>query len=228
MSSNLRSLWTPAPELSKLNDDVHQPREGRLADPEGGPGGTSRAGCGGCAPARHDESDTACGTQAHVALGLVGVTTPPSNLSAATHAGPDAQVSATTLSTNSHMSHITDNTTFTYDQQGIAPRRGKRRLSPETRKQIADQRRAGVMVKQLAADYDLNRRTIMEVLRTEGIPARKPTLGPEHRDEIARLYATGLSVAQVALRFGVSDDLMFHTFRRLGIPTRPRRGAGPR
>ncbi len=114
--------------------------------------------------------------------------------------------------------------TIAYDEVGIAPRRGKRRVTPEVRAQIAERRRAGAQVKQLAASFGLNRSTINDILRAEGVPPYKPVVGPEHRDQIIQLYADGLSIAQVACRYGVSDDVMYLAFKRLAIPTRPRRG----
>jgi transposase-like protein len=93
------------------------------------------------------------------------------------------------------------------------------------RRQIVARRKTGTPIKQIAADFGLNRSTINDILRAEGVPARRATIGPEHREEIVRLYGEGLSIAQVAKRYGVSDDLMFYAFKRLGIQTRPRRGA---
>ncbi|MFD6164108.1 helix-turn-helix domain-containing protein [Oerskovia sp. NPDC060287] len=111
-----------------------------------------------------------------------------------------------------------------YDQQSLRCGRGKRKVTPEVRHQMTERRRQGAQIKELAAEFDLNRSSINDIVRAEGIPARKPAIGPECRDEIVRLYGQGLSIAKVALRFGVSDDVMYFAYKRLAIPTRPRRG----
>lgn len=103
----------------------------------------------------------------------------------------------------------THDSPIVYDQCGETQARGKRRVSTNVRQLIVARRKAGTPIKQIATDFGLNRSTINDILRSEGVPARRATIGPEYREEIVRLYGEGLSIAQVAKRYRVSDDLMF-------------------
>jgi DNA-directed RNA polymerase specialized sigma24 family protein len=85
---------------------------------------------------------------------------------------------------------------------------------------------AGKTMKELAAEFDINRLTVSAHLRRASVRPRRGGLDHEQAVEAARLYEAGWSSGRLAERFGVSADNVLKVLRRTGVAIRPRRG-GP-
>lgn len=86
---------------------------------------------------------------------------------------------------------------------------------------------AGKSIKELAAEFGINRMTVSSYLRRTGAPLRRPGLDAEQTAEAVDLYEAGRSSGRLAERFDVSADTILEALRRAGVAIRPRRG-GPR
>lgn len=82
-------------------------------------------------------------------------------------------------------------------------------------------------MKELAAEFGINRVTVSSYLRRADVPLPRLGLGPEQTVEVARLYGTGWSSGSLAEHFDVSADTVLKVLRRAGVAIRPRQG-GPR
>jgi DNA-binding CsgD family transcriptional regulator len=82
-------------------------------------------------------------------------------------------------------------------------------------------------MKELAAEFGINRLTVSAHLRRSNIPVRPDGLDQEQAVEVAGLYEAGWSSGRLAKRFGVSADTVLKVLRREGVRIRPRRGRRP-
>ena len=57
---------------------------------------------------------------------------------------------------------------------GVAPRQRQHRLRPQELEQLTSDYRSGVAVNDLAARYDIDRHTVIEHMRRQGVPRRYP------------------------------------------------------
>jgi DNA-directed RNA polymerase specialized sigma24 family protein len=85
---------------------------------------------------------------------------------------------------------------------------------------------AGKTMKELGAQFGINRLTVSAHLRRAGVSTRRGGLGGDHVAEAVTLYEGGWSSARIAERFEVSADSVLKSLRRAGVSIRPRRG-GP-
>jgi transposase len=83
---------------------------------------------------------------------------------------------------------------------------------------------AGKSIKELAAEFGINRNTVTAHLRRANIPLRQPGLGAAQTAEVADLYQAGWSSGRLAQRFDVSADTVVRALRQSGVSIRPRRG----
>ena len=100
------------------------------------------------------------------------------------------------------------------------------RLNPEHIVQLILQYEAGRSVRQLTAEFDINRDTVLEHLKRAGV-WRRPHVRKMTDAQVAQaaqLYATGISLLDVALHFDVNASTIRNEFTRAGVPVRPRRG----
>jgi DNA-binding CsgD family transcriptional regulator len=86
--------------------------------------------------------------------------------------------------------------------------------------------RSDKTMKELAAEFGIDRRTVSTYLRRAGVAVRRGGLDREQTVEAARLYEAGWSSRRLAERFDVSVDSVLKALRRAGVAIRPRRG-GP-
>lgn len=86
---------------------------------------------------------------------------------------------------------------------------------------------AGKTMRELAAEFDINRVTVSAHLRRAKVPIRRGGLSPEQAAEAIGLYEAGWSSGMLAKHFNVSADNVLMALRRAGVAIRPRRG-GPR
>jgi hypothetical protein len=82
-------------------------------------------------------------------------------------------------------------------------------------------------MKELAAEFGINRLTVSAHIRRAGIRARRDGLDEQQAAEATHLYEAGWSSGKLAERFNVSADNVLKALRDAGVAIRPRRG-GPR
>jgi DNA-directed RNA polymerase specialized sigma24 family protein len=81
-------------------------------------------------------------------------------------------------------------------------------------------------MKELAAEFGINRRTVATHLRRAQVTTRQSGLDARHKTEAAALYEAGWSSARLAKHFGVSADTVLKALRSANVTIRPRQG-GP-
>jgi DNA-directed RNA polymerase specialized sigma24 family protein len=97
------------------------------------------------------------------------------------------------------------------------------RLETEEVDQLLERYRAGIKIKELAAEFGIARTTVMKHVERAGAPRRR-NLIREHLEEAHRLYDQGWSLAKIAEHFGVDPGTVGYTFRKAGIPRRDTHG----
>jgi len=85
---------------------------------------------------------------------------------------------------------------------------------------------SGKAMKELAAEFGVNRLTVSAHLRRAGVPIRRGGLDQDQAVEAVRLDGAGWSSGRLAEMFGVSADTVLKTLRSGKVSIRPRRG-GP-
>ena len=102
----------------------------------------------------------------------------------------------------------------------------QRRLSKATVDDLVSAFREGASIDSLAAQYRVNRTTVIRHLNRRGVERRKSVRKMNDRSvrQAARRYESGESLVVVASRFGVDARTLDREFKRAGIKTRPRRG----
>ena len=81
-------------------------------------------------------------------------------------------------------------------------------------------------MKELSAEFGIDRRTVSAYLRRASVDVRRGGLDQEQALVATRLYESGWSSGRLAERFGVSADTVLKALRRAGVAIRPRRGQG--
>ncbi len=114
---------------------------------------------------------------------------------------------------------------------GVASRRGDvrapadvparhRRLSPDQRAELVAQYQAGETVYELGERFGINRKTISEMLKREGVRLRYRSIEPEEHAEVIRLYESGFSLAAVGEVFGVNAGTIGAILAHNDVPRR--------
>lgn len=100
------------------------------------------------------------------------------------------------------------------------------RLSDKQVAELIAQHETGHSVRQLGAEFGINRETVLEHLKRAGVPRRpnKRKLSDAQVAEAAELYRAALSLVKVAAHFKVDAATVRNEFTRAGVPVRPRRG----
>jgi DNA-binding CsgD family transcriptional regulator len=101
--------------------------------------------------------------------------------------------------------------------------RQRRLTEPETGR-LAARYREGATVYELAAEFDVNRRTVAARLKRTGVGMRRSTPGEAQIAEMVRLYESGFSLAKVAEQVGVSTSTVLNYVRRNGVECRDTQG----
>ncbi len=105
--------------------------------------------------------------------------------------------------------------------------RNSRPLKPTEVDELVAGYKAGRTMRELAAEFGINRMTVSAHLRRARAPLRRAGLSAEQTAKAVDLYEAGWSSGRLAERFDVSADTVLKALRRTGVPIRPRRG-GPR
>jgi DNA-binding CsgD family transcriptional regulator len=95
-----------------------------------------------------------------------------------------------------------------------------KRLKEHQVKALVEAYKSGATVYELADSFGIERRTVSNILKREGVETRWRRLTEEDIDEVVRLYATGLSAARIADRFGVNADTVRYQLRKRGVKMR--------
>lgn len=85
---------------------------------------------------------------------------------------------------------------------------------------------AGKTMKELAAEFGIDRRTVSTYLHRAEVAVRRGGLDQDQAVEAARLYGAGWSSGKLAERFNVSADNVLKALRSAGV-TIQARGGGP-
>jgi DNA-binding CsgD family transcriptional regulator len=81
-------------------------------------------------------------------------------------------------------------------------------------------------MKELAAEYGINRHTVSAHLHRASVPIRRGGLHQDQVDEVCQLYKDGWSSGRLAARFHVSADTVLNALRTADVQIHPRQG-GP-
>ena len=106
------------------------------------------------------------------------------------------------------------------DATGVAPKQHHHRLRPHEIEQLTADYRSGVAVNDLAAQYDLNRYTVIEHMRREGVPRRYPRLGETEVREATSLYYSGESLAKIGKQMHVDAGTVGRALQKAGVVLR--------
>jgi hypothetical protein len=103
------------------------------------------------------------------------------------------------------------------------PRR-VRQLGTDQIQQLIASYQAGATVYELGDRFDVERRTVSNILRRNGVPMRRRGLSPDQVDDAIHLYKLGWSLAQVGRHLGVDHVTVLNKLRERGVPTRDTHG----
>ena len=98
------------------------------------------------------------------------------------------------------------------------------RLGSEEVDQVVADYQAGAKIKDLAAQYRINRSTVLEHIRRARVRKHYPALIPEEVDEAAQLYLSGQSLVSVGEQFGVNASTVRTALVRAGVEMRDCQG----
>jgi hypothetical protein len=103
------------------------------------------------------------------------------------------------------------------------PRRARRLRADQVEQLIADYR-SGATVYELGDRFDIERRTVSNILHRHGVPMRRRGLSPDQVDDAIHLYNLGWSLERVGQHLGVNHTTVLNKLRERGIPTRDTHG----
>ena len=103
---------------------------------------------------------------------------------------------------------------------GVAPKQRQHRLRPQELEQLTADYRSGVAVNDLATQYDLNRDTVIEHMRRQGVPRRYPRLGETEVREAISLYYSGESLAKIGKQMDVDAGTVGRALHKTGVVLR--------
>ena len=103
------------------------------------------------------------------------------------------------------------------------PKRANR-LNDTQLVRLVEQYKSGATVYELASEFAIDRRTVSNHLKQQGVIMRLQPLTEETVDEIVRLYDSGLSMSKVGQQISFSADSVSSHLRKRGVKTRDPRG----
>ena len=103
-------------------------------------------------------------------------------------------------------------------------RQKQHRLTREETARLVTGYKAGAMVKELAAEFEVERRTVSAILRRHGIEPRPRGLNPTQIDEAVRFYGQGWSLARIGERMGVEHSTIRNRLIERGVRMRDTHG----
>ncbi|PKV94079.1 hypothetical protein ATK30_4948 [Amycolatopsis echigonensis] len=99
-----------------------------------------------------------------------------------------------------------------------------RQLCAEQVEQLIAAYQSGATVYELGDRFDIERRTVSNILHRHGVPMRRRGLTPKQVDDAIHLYNLGWSLARVGDHLGVNHTTVLNKLRERGIPTRDTHG----
>jgi dsRNA-specific ribonuclease len=106
----------------------------------------------------------------------------------------------------------------------MAPKQRHHRLRPHELEHLTADYRSGVAVNDVAAQYELNRYTVIEHMRRQGVPPRYPRLGEAEVTEAISLYYSGDSLAKIGKRMHVDAGTVGRALHKAGVVLRDSQG----
>jgi predicted HTH domain antitoxin len=96
------------------------------------------------------------------------------------------------------------------------------RLNDVQLDRLVERYESGALVKDLAAEFGIDRRTVTHHLCERGIALRPYPPTAEQIDEMVRLYESDLSLADVGQHIGFSPFVVQRELRKHGVVIRPK------
>lgn len=98
------------------------------------------------------------------------------------------------------------------------------RLSLAEQEQLVAGYQAGVVVKELAGQFNVHPSTVMAMIRRRELRRRRPVLRAEQVARAVKLYLNGLSLATIGNEFFCQETTVRLALVKAGVKIRPRRG----
>lgn len=105
-----------------------------------------------------------------------------------------------------------------------SPGQRQHRLKPDQVQALITAYQAGALIKELASQFSIERRTVSEILARAGIERRRRGLAEAQIDEAIELYAQGVSLAKVGRQLGVDGETVRQQLLKRGVKMRVRNG----
>jgi hypothetical protein len=99
-------------------------------------------------------------------------------------------------------------------------RQRQRRLEPSKVTELITNYQAGAQVKDLATQFNVERRTVSAILRRYGIPPRPRGLNQQQVEEAAQMYGEDWSLARIGSKLGVSAETVRKRLQERGVVMR--------
>lgn len=112
----------------------------------------------------------------------------------------------------------------TLRDEATTVRQKQHRLSREETVELIVRYKAGALIKELAVEFDLDRKTVSAVLRREGVELRPRGLSPEQIDQAVQLYEQGWSLVRVGEKFKVTANTVQARLREREVRMRDPHG----
>ena len=103
-------------------------------------------------------------------------------------------------------------------------RRRQRRLSQDQVAELIASYRVGVLINDLAVQFQIHRSTVLDHVNRAGTRRRYPALEPPEVEEAAQLYRAGQSLRVIGIHFGVHASTVGQYLVRSGIRLRDCQG----
>lgn len=98
------------------------------------------------------------------------------------------------------------------------------RLTDEIRSEIVSLYRSGEPSAAIGTTYNLNKNSVIKVLREAGIAIRRQPLADEQIDDAVHLYEAGQSLARIGAKLGVEAGTVSRALIKRGVRTRDTHG----
>lgn len=98
------------------------------------------------------------------------------------------------------------------------------RMDHSTVNQLIKDYESGKSSQELARRYNLNKGSVIKLLRQAGITIRNQGLTDQKVAEATQLYKSGLSLADIGTRFGVDHGTVWRALKKHGVKMRDTHG----
>lgn len=96
----------------------------------------------------------------------------------------------------------------------------QRRLDADQIAELVAEYQAGLLAKELATRWGINRHTVMKHLRASGVELRRQGIAEADIPEVVRLYESGLSLARIGERYGCEHSTVRNVLLKMGVKMR--------